>query len=99
MHGEADGGSFPGSQGSANLVDWIDRVLVDLREGRINDARAMLEGEAWRSLRLDGIPPPIRNQVHDSLEHAAEVLAHPDGATDTAEEALLIARARFLPGA
>jgi hypothetical protein len=98
MNGEADGGTFPGSQGSANLVDWIDRVLVDLREGRVNDARAMLEGESWRSLSLDGIPPPIRNQVQDALADAAAALADPHGSPGAAEEALLIARARFMPG-
>jgi hypothetical protein len=95
---EADGGIFPGSLGSANLVDWIDRVLVGLREGRVNDARALLEGEAWRALPLDGIPVPIRNQLQDALYDAAAALAHPHGSAEAAEEALLVARARFLPG-
>lgn len=99
MHRDAeDGGIFPGSQGAANLVEWIDRVLIDLRAGRVNDARALLESEEWRSLDLSGIPVPIRNQVQDRLEHAAEALGHSSGSPDTAEEALLIARARFMPG-
>lgn len=99
MNEGADGPMFPGSQGAAAVVAWIDRVLLDLRDGRVNDARAMLEGESWRSLNLDGIPVPIRNQLHESLEHAAAVLTHADGSPETAEEALLVARSRFLPGA
>ena len=98
MHGDANGGTFPGSQGAANLVEWIDRVLVDLRQGRVNDARALLESQEWRSLDLSGIPGPIRNQMQESLEQAAEALGHHGGAPESAEEALLIARARFMPG-
>jgi hypothetical protein len=90
---------FPGSQGAANLVGWIDRVLLDLRAGRINDARALLESEAWRAMDLSGLPDPIRHQIDGSLQDAAEALANPHGATDSAEESLLIARARLLPGA
>jgi hypothetical protein len=96
---DEEGPVFPGSQGAASVIAWIDRVLEDLRDGRVNDARAMLEGEAWRSLNLDGIPVPIRNQLHESLEHAADVLTHADASPETAEEALLVARSRFLPGA
>ena len=98
MHGDADGGTFPGSQGAANLVEWIDRVLVDLRQGRVNDARALLESQEWRSMDLSGIPGPIRNQMQESLEQAAEALGYEGGAPENAEEALLIARARFMPG-
>jgi hypothetical protein len=98
MNVEGDGGIFPGSQGAANLVEWIDRVLMDLRAGRVNDARALLEAEEWRALDMSGIPTPIRNQVQESLEQAAEALEHSGGAPETAEEALLIARARFMPG-
>ncbi len=90
---------FPGSQGSAHLVEWIDGVLMDLRDGRINDARAALETEEWRTLNLDGIPEPIRNQMHDSLEEAAEALGPPGGSPGAAEAALLMARSRFMPGA
>ena len=90
---------FPGSQGSAHLVEWIDRVLVHLRDGHINDARAALEAEEWRALNLSGIPQPIVNQAHESLQHAAEALGHPAGSVEAAEEALLVARSRFLPGA
>ena len=99
MHGDADGGTFPGSQGAANLIEWIDRVLVDLRQGRVNDARAQLESQEWRGMDLSGIPQPIRNQMNEHLELAAEALAADDPATGDAEEALLIARSRFLPGA
>ena len=99
MSAEADGGTFPGSQGAANLVEWIDRVLVDLRDGRVNDARALLEARDWRALDLSGIPVPIRNQLQDGLEQAADALAEDRCDPGAAEEALLIARARFLPGA
>jgi hypothetical protein len=101
MSGGASAGEdvFPGSQGSAHLVEWIDRVLIDLRDGRINDARAALEAEEWRTLNLSGIPQPIVNQAHESLTAAAEALGEPDGSTGEAEEALLIARSRFIPGA
>ena len=90
---------FTGSQAGANIVAWIDRVLVELRDGRINDARAALEGETWRTpLNVDTIPPPILEQVRESLDHAAEALAHEHGSVEEAEEALLVARSRFLPG-
>jgi hypothetical protein len=98
--GAADGEDvFPGSQGSAHLVEWIDGVLMDLRDGRINDARAALETEEWRTLNLAGIPEPIRNQIHESLDEAAEALGHPNGSPDAAEGALLMARSRCIPGA
>lgn len=91
---------FPGSQASASLVRWIDRVLVELRDGRMADARAALEGETWRTtLSETGIPRPILEQVRESLDHAAEALALPSGSVDEAEAALLAARSRFLPGA
>lgn len=90
---------FPGSQGSAHLVEWIDGVLTYLNAGRVNDARAALEAEEWRTLNLDGIPQPIRNQVHESLQAAAESLAGPNASPGDAEEALLMARSRFMPGA
>lgn len=95
---DGEGPVFPGSQGAANVISWIDRVLLDVRAGRINDARALLEGEEWRALSLEGIPPPIRNQLQDALYDAAAALAHPHGSAEAAEEALLVARARFLPG-
>ncbi len=99
MSDGVDGPVFPGSRGAAGVVAWIDRVLQDLRDGRVNDARAMLESESWRALDLDDIPVPIRNQLDESLDRAAQALAHPAGASEPAEEALLIARSRFLPGA
>ena len=100
MNGGADDEDiFPGSQGSAHLVDWIDGLLLHLRDGRINDARAALESEEWRALNLSGIPQPIVNQLADSLDHAAEALGHPAGSVNDAEAALLLARSRFLPGA
>ncbi len=91
---------FTGSQATASLVGWIDGVLMELREGRINDARAALEGETWRTERIEtGIPRPILEQLRESLSHAAEALAHPHGSVEEAEEALLQARSRFMPGA
>jgi hypothetical protein len=90
---------FTGSQGSAHLIEWIDGVLMDLRDGRVNDARAALETEEWRGLNLDGIPEPIRNQMHESLEEAARALADSNDFPGGAEAALLMARSRFLPGA
>lgn len=90
---------FPGSQGSAHLVEWIDRVLIDLRQGRINDARAALQSEEWRALNLSSIPQPIVNQFCESLESAAAALQDDPASPGDAEEALLIARSRFIPGA
>ena len=90
---------FPGSRGSAHLVEWIDRVLTHLGHGHVNDARAALEAREWRTLNLDGIPQPIRNQLYEDLDAAAEAIAEPDASPGAAEEALLIAPSRFLPGA
>ena len=90
--------NFTGPQATANLVGWIDGVLMELREGRISDARGALEGETWRTARVDGgIPRPILEQARESLARAAEALAL--GAVDEAEAALLQARSRFMPGA
>jgi hypothetical protein len=97
MSNGAEGPVFPGSQGSASVVSWIDRVLQDLRDGSVNDARALLDGETWRGLNLDGVPVPIQHQLQDDLSRAAEALSGADDAGD-AESALLIARSRFLPG-
>ena len=89
---------FTGSQATANLVGWIDGVLMDIREGRLNDARGALEAETWRTERIeDGIPRPILEQARESLARAAEALGRPD--VQEAEEALLQARSRFMPGA
>jgi len=90
---------FPGSQGSAHLVEWIDGVLTDLNAGRVNDARAALQAEEWRALNLSGIPKPIVNQLCESLDAAAEALAAPNASPADAAEALLIARSRCIPGA
>lgn len=90
---------FPGSQGSAHLVEWIDRVLVDLRQGRVHDARAALETEEWRTLNLSGVPQPIVNQLCESLDAAARALDEHHPSPGEAEGALLIARSRFIPGA
>lgn len=101
MSGGASDGEeiFPGSRGSAHVVDWIDGLLLHLRDGRINDARAALEAEEWRALNLAGIPEPIRNQMQESLEAAAQALREDQPSPGEAEAALLIARSRFLPGA
>jgi hypothetical protein len=98
MRDAAEGPVFPGSRDAAGVVAWIDRVLLDLREGRVADARALLDSEGWRALHLDGTPLPIRNQLHAGLYDAAAALARPHAPMDEAEQALLIARARFLPG-
>lgn len=90
---------FPGSRGTTHLVEWIDRVLIHLRDGHVNDARAALDAREWQTLNLDGIPLPIRNQLYESLDAAAEALAEPNGSPGEAEEALLMARSRCLPGA
>jgi hypothetical protein len=97
-HHDTEGPVFPGSQGAANVLEWIDRVLVDLREGRVNDARALLQDDGWRALDMGGIPHPILNQLSASLADAAEALGEDDGSPGDAEAALLIARSRFLPG-
>ena len=65
----------------------------------MNDARAALETQEWRGLNLAGIPEPIRNQMHESLEEAAQALADSNDSPGAAEAALLMARSRFLPGA
>jgi hypothetical protein len=90
---------FPGSRGTAHLVEWIDRVLVHLRDGHVHDARAALDAQEWRTLNLDGIPLPIRNQICESLDAATEALAEPNDSPGAAEEALLMARSRCIPGA
>ena len=97
MSKDSDEPVFPGSQGSTNVVAWIDRVLVDLRDGRMNDARALLEDDGWRALDMGGVPHPILNQLSAGLAEAARALG--DGSPGDAEAALLTARARFLPGA
>lgn len=98
MTDDTEGPVFPGSQGSANVIEWIDRVLVDLREGRINDARALLADDGWRALDMGGIPHPILNQLSATLADAARALGEDDGSVGDAETALLVARSRFLPG-
>jgi hypothetical protein len=91
---------FTGSQATATLVGWIDRVLVELREGRIQDARVALEGETWRTEAIEaGIPRPILEQARENLQQAAQALGGGRGDVAGAEAALLIARSRFLPGA
>jgi hypothetical protein len=102
MSGHAADGDedvFPGSRGTAHLVEWIDRRLMDLRDGRVNDARAALESEEWRTLNLSGIPQPIVNQLCESLEAAGEALQDHHASTSDAETALLMARSRCIPGA
>lgn len=90
---------FTGSQATASLIGWIDRVLVDLRDGRINDAREALAGETWRTDRIeDGIPRPILEQARDRLTAAGHALSADRPELADAEEALLMARSRFLPG-
>lgn len=90
---------FTGSQATASLIAWIDRMLMDLRDGRVNDAREALQGEAWRTSRIeDGIPRPILEQARDALATAAEALSLHQPDLAAAETALLMARSRFLPG-
>lgn len=99
MTDETEGPVFPGSQGGANVIEWIDRVLLDLRDGRINDARALLADEGWRALDMGGIPHPILNQLSAGLADASRALGEGDGGSPgDAEAALLVARSRFLPG-
>ncbi|MBB4636374.1 hypothetical protein [Longimicrobium terrae] len=91
--------TFTGSQATASLIAWIDRVLMDLRDGRINDAREALQGETWRTGRIeDGIPRPILEQARDTLHDAAEAVSRDQPDVAAAETALLMARSRFLPG-
>lgn len=91
---------FPGSGGSASLVEWVDGLLVALNDGRTDEVRTALQNEEWRTgWDLSGIPAPIQEQFAEALARAAEVLSGPDGSADAAQDALLIARSRFLPGA
>jgi hypothetical protein len=95
---ENDEPVFPGSGGSASLVEWVDGLLVALNEGRTEEVRTALQNEEWRTgWDLSGIPAPIQEQFAEALARAAEVLA--GGSAEGAQEELLIARSRFLPGA
>lgn len=98
MRDDREGPVFPGSQGGTNVLAWIDRVLVDLRDGRINDARAQLDGDGWRAMDVEDIPHPILNQLSATLADAAHALSGERSSTADAEAALLLARSRFLPG-
>jgi hypothetical protein len=89
---------FPGSRGATHLVEWIDGVLADLHAGRVSDAEAALQAEQWRGLDLSGVPRPIANQMHETLQSAADALSGPHRSAADAEAALLMARSRFLPG-
>ena len=91
---------FPGSGGAASVVEWVDGLLVALREGRADEVRTALDNEEWRTgWDLSGIPAPILEQFARSLDGAAEALRARGGSASAAEEELLIARSRFLPGA
>jgi hypothetical protein len=95
---ENDEPVFPGSGGSASLVEWIDGLLVALNEGRTEEVRTALANEEWRTgWDLSGIPAPIQEQFAEALARVAQALA--GGSADAAQEELLIARSRFLPGA
>ena len=95
---ENDGPVFPGSGGSASLVEWVDGLLVALNEGRTDEVRTALQNEEWRTgWDLSGIPAPIQEQFAEALARAAEAMA--GGSVDETQDALLIARSRFLPGA
>lgn len=95
---ENDEPVFPGSGGSASLVEWVDGLLVALNEGRVDEVRTALQNEEWRTgWDLSGIPAPIQEQFAEALSRAAEAMA--SGSADETQDALLIARSRFLPGA
>lgn len=102
MNGEASDAEdvFPGSGGAASMVAWIDQLLTDVRDGQREQAREAIESGHWRAeLDLSGVPVPIVDQAAHSLYAAADALRDPGGPAEAAIEALLIARARFLPGA
>ncbi|HEY7768625.1 hypothetical protein [Longimicrobium sp.] len=95
---ENDEPVFPGSGGSASLVEWVDGLLVALNEGRTDEVRTALQNEEWRTgWDLSGIPAPIQEQFAEALARAATAMAA--GSADETQDALLIARSRFLPGA
>ncbi|HEY0025429.1 MAG TPA: hypothetical protein VGB24_21260 [Longimicrobium sp.] len=95
---ENDEPVFPGSGGSASLVEWVDGLLVALNEGRTDEVRTALRNEEWRTgWDLSGIPAPIQEQFAEALARAAGAIA--SGSADETQDALLIARSRFLPGA
>ena len=90
---------FPGSGGAASVVEWLDRLLVDLRELGPAAVRDALEA-GWRSGRdLSGIPPPVLEQTERALALAAAAVREGPSGADDAERAILLARSRFLPGA
>ena len=70
-------------------------MLVDLRAGRLPDARALPEDDGWRSLNMGGLPHPVLHPLAGALDRAAATLDDDAGYTKTV---LLTARARFLPG-
>jgi hypothetical protein len=89
---------FPGSGGSASVVEWVDGLLVALNEGRTDEVRTALQNEEWRTgWDLSGIPAPIQEQFAEALARAAATMN--GGSADETQDALLIARSRFLPGA
>lgn len=91
---------FPGSEAGTSMVAWIDRLLVQVQDGRGEVAREAIESGHWRAeLDLAGLPPPILEQAARALQAAADTLRGPGASADAAVEALLVARARFLPGA
>jgi len=86
------------------LGSWIVlRRLAFVRAAQhvglsLDEVRTALQNEEWRTgWDLSGIPAPIQEQFAKALARAAEVLA--GGSAEGAQEELLIARSRFLPGA
>ncbi|MBV9775269.1 MAG: hypothetical protein JO040_15045 [Gemmatimonadetes bacterium] len=91
--------TFSGSDAGTRIVEWLDAVLLDLREERISAAREALEGAGWRDGAAPGsVPPEILEATRRRIDLAAAALREPDPSPGDAEQALLMARSHFLPG-
>lgn len=91
--------TFSVSGGATRIVEWLDGILLELRQGRVAGVREALEGARWRvELDVGGIPPEILDETQRRIGLARDALRDPSGSIDAAEQALLMARAHFLPG-
>ena len=91
---------FPGSDGAAEIVAWIDARLAELREGRPDAVLAAMEGGRWYDdLDFTGLSQPVARQLHRAFNYAFDAIRHPQGSAEEAETALLIARSHLLPQA
>ena len=90
---------FPGSEAGKHVIEWIDGLLTDLHDGRLDAARDALAADDWRGrVGASGVPAPILDLAAREIDAAAAALRAPTPSPEDAERALLSARAHFLPG-